>query len=101
MRPGEIQPVVFRIQDLERIKEIQRQVPETVQRQFQMYFKQVTEQRQREVEPFKDSNKSRGIDENDRRNNERRESQQHNKKNDSDIEEIHQDGLGEKIDVRI
>lgn len=102
MKPGEIQPIVFRAQDLERVKEIQRQVPETVQRQFQMYFRQVTKQRQREVESFKDSNKSRGIDERDRKNSEKREFHQHrDRRNNPDIEEIHQDGLGEKIDIRI
>lgn len=102
MSPGEIQPIVFRVQDLEKIKEVQRQTPETIQKQFQMYFKQITEQRQREVESFKESNKSRNIDENERRQNSKRESQrEHDKKITIDTEEIHQAGLGENIDVKI
>jgi len=102
MRMGEIQPTVLRIQDLEKIKEIQRQTPEVIRRQFESYFKQITEQRQKEVNNFKESNRTKDVTDNEgNRGNHSSSHQRGSNREEVDSEEIHQPGLGENIDIRV
>ncbi|MGB9682049.1 MAG: hypothetical protein ACP5RW_01940 [bacterium] len=101
MRMGEIQPTVLRVQDLEKIKEVQRQTPDVIRRQFEIYFKQVTENRQKEVNTFKESNKSKDVMDNERNRRNYTPLHRESNKEDSDGEEVHQPGLGENIDIRV
>ncbi len=101
MRTGDIQPLIVRTQEFEKIKEVQRQTTETIQRQFQLYFKQVTEQRQNEVASFKESNKAKSINENEERKNLKRENYKKQSKSKGEPEDIRQPGLGENIDIKI
>lgn len=101
MRTGDIQPLIVRTQELEKIKEVQRQTTETIQRQFQLYFKQVTEQRQNEVASFKESNKAKSINENEERRNLKRENYKRQSRSKRESEDIHKPGLGENIDIKI
>lgn len=101
MRTGDIQPLIVRTQELEKIKEVQRQTPETIQKQFQLYFRQVTEQRQNEVEAFKESNKAKNIGQNEEGENFKKERRKRQNKLRDGSEDIHQPGLGENIDIKI
>jgi hypothetical protein len=98
---GEIQPTVLRVQDLEKIKEIQRQTPEVIRRQFESYFKQITEQRQKEVNNFKESNKTKDVMDNEGNRGNYSSSHKESNKEGSAEEEVHQPGLGENIDIRV
>jgi len=101
MRTGDIQPLIIRTQELEKIKEVQRQTSETIQKQFQLYFRQVTEQRQNEVEAFKESDRAKNIGQNEEREKFKREYRKRQNKSKDELEDIHQPGLGENIDIKI
>ncbi|MCX7796409.1 MAG: hypothetical protein N2380_07810 [bacterium] len=103
MRTGDIQPIIVRTQELEKVKEVQRQTSETVQKQFQMYFRQITEQKQSEIENSKESYKSKGVDERERKEERFRERQTRrgNRSKDGSTEDLSQPGIGENIDIKI
>ncbi|MGC8971011.1 MAG: hypothetical protein ACP5K2_02255 [bacterium] len=101
MRTGDIQPLVIRTQELEKIKEVQRQTSETIQKQFQLYFRQVTEQRQNEVESSKESNKAKDISQNEERKNFKKEYRKGQKKPSGESEDTYKPGLGENIDIKV
>jgi len=101
MKMGEIQPTVLRVQDLEKIKEVQRQTPEVIRRQFESYFKQITEQRQKEVNNFKESNKAKDVMDNEENRRNYSSSHKESNKEGADNEEVRQPGLGENIDIRV